>query len=67
MMRLYTILRLAGYAAGLVGMILFTLGRQGAPRGAMTVAGGSLLLASFLAFIGSYILYMLNQTMRRGR
>jgi len=49
-------------------MILFTLGRQSAePQGAMTIAGGVLLLVSFAAFIGSYVLYMLNQVMRRGR
>jgi hypothetical protein len=67
-MRLYTVLRLTGYTAGLIGMILFTLGRQSAdPRGVMTIAGGALLLVSFMAFIGSYILYMLNQIMRRGR
>jgi hypothetical protein len=68
MLRPYTILRLTGYAAGLIGMILFILGRQDAePRGAMTIAGAALLLVSFVAFIGSYVLYMLNQVMRRGR
>jgi hypothetical protein len=62
------ILRLLGYAAGLAGMILFTRGRQSsAPPGGMTGAGSALLVISFVAFIGSYIVHVINQLTRRGR
>jgi hypothetical protein len=66
MIRAYTVFRLAGYVAGLAGLILFTLGRQDPGRPAwFTPAGGALLLLSFACFFASYVLFVLNRLMRR--
>lgn len=57
MRRLYTILRLLGYAGGLLGMVLFVLGKQGGNRELMA-GGGALLLVSFSAFVLSYVAFV---------
>lgn len=68
MTRLYGIFRIAGYAGGLAGLVLFTFGRQtaGAPAW-MAPAGGVLIILSFMAFFASYVLFVLHRLMRGGR
>lgn len=67
MRKLYTILRVVGYVAGLVGLLLFTTGRQGGPdHASRAAAGGILLLVAFAAFFGTYVIYVLNALSRRG-
>ncbi|MFH0879853.1 MAG: hypothetical protein V2A34_09085 [Lentisphaerota bacterium] len=62
------ILRVAGYLGGLIGIILFTLGRQsGQPTSLQVTVGAILLLAGFVSFLGSYILFALLQMRRRAQ
>ncbi len=59
-MRKLTILcRILGYLFGLSGLVLFTFGRQSLePRSLMTMAGGVLLILSFVSFFATYTLYI---------
>lgn len=51
--------RVLGYVAGLAGLLLFTLGRQGAPpRTGMVACGAVLLLVSCLAFAVTYVAWI---------
>lgn len=68
MRRAYFILRVAGYAGGLLGMALLVWARQHPALGSRwSVTGGVLLGASFLAFFASYVLYALLKLARRSR
>ena len=64
MKRWYMIARAVGYAAGLLGLILFTLGRQDANPFRLKVGGG-LLVVGFLAFFCSYVLFVAIRMQRR--
>lgn len=66
MKKAYFILRIAAYIAGLGGMILFVTARQrGAPQSAQAVAGGILLIGSFICFMGTYVIYMALRLQKR--
>lgn len=66
--RAYIFLRVFGYAASLLGVVLFTLGRQGGdPRSPLILWGVGLLAAGFLSFFVTYVLWMLNRLMGRRR
>jgi hypothetical protein len=59
MKRCYWIMRATGYAAGLLGVALFLLGRDPDLPGWLRPAGAALLGLSFAAFLAGYILYLL--------
>jgi len=59
MIKLYNILRIVAYIAGLAGMVLFVTARQSAePQAMRAAAGGILLIASFICFMGTYVVYL---------
>jgi hypothetical protein len=59
MVKLYQILRVVAYIAGLAGMVLFVTARQSAEPQAMRAAtGGSLLIVSFICFLCTYVIYL---------
>jgi hypothetical protein len=59
MTRLYTILRIVAYIAGLIGMALFVTARQSAePQSLRAAVGGTLLMVSFGCFLGAYVVYL---------
>ena len=59
MARIYSILRIAAYIAGLAGMVLFVTARQSAePQTARAAIGGVLLILSFVCFLGTYVIYL---------
>ena len=67
MARLYTILRIVSYIAGIVGMLLFVTARQSAePQTARAAAGVALLIVSFTCFLGAYVFYLAIRLNRRG-
>ena len=60
MTMLYTILRVIAYAAGLTGMVLFVTAQQGAEAQPIRATlGGGLLIASFVCFLATYVLYLI--------
>jgi len=62
MAKLYNILRVVAYIAGLAGMVLFVMARQSAESQAMRAAvGGILLIVSFICFMGTYVIYLAVQ------
>ncbi|MFH0953160.1 MAG: hypothetical protein V1873_02395 [Verrucomicrobiota bacterium] len=68
MTKAYLFLRVAGYVASLLGVVLFTLGRQGGdPKSPLMLWGLALLAAGFLSFFVTYVLWMLNRLMGRRR
>lgn len=59
MAKLYNIVRIVAYIAGLAGMALFVTARQSAePQTMRAAAGGILLIVSFICFIGTYVIYL---------
>jgi hypothetical protein len=59
MARIYNILRIVAYIAGLAGMVLFVTARQSAePQTMRAAAGGILLIVSFVCFLGTYVIYV---------
>ena len=59
MVRLYTILRIIAYIAGLIGMALFVTARQSPePASERAATGGILLIVSFICFLGTYVIYL---------
>jgi hypothetical protein len=51
MARIYNILRIVAYIAGLAGMVLFVTARQSAePQTMRAAAGGILLIVSFVCY-----------------
>ena len=59
MAKLYNILRIVAYIAGLAGMALFVTARQSAePQTMRAAAGGILLIVSFICFLGTYVIYL---------
>lgn len=66
MARWYLLFRIVGYLGGLVGVILFMLGRQNEAPGSMTsTLGAMLLMTGFVSFVISYALYTTLQFRRR--
>lgn len=66
MKTLYWAVRVLGYAAGCVGMILFVWGRQQpVPRNLWSTTGAVLIIVSFAAFFASYFLYLIQRLGRR--
>jgi hypothetical protein len=62
MIRIYQILRIAAYIAGLAGMVLFVTARQSAePQTVRAATGGALLIVSFICFLGTYVIYLAVQ------
>ena len=62
MAKLYNILRIVAYIAGLAGMVLFVTARQSAePQTMRAAAGGILLIVSFICFLGTYAIYLAVQ------
>jgi cbb3-type cytochrome oxidase subunit 3 len=67
MARIYNILRVVAYIAGLAGMVLFVTARQSAePQTMRAAAGGILLIVSFICFLGTYAIYLAVR-LRRNR
>jgi len=67
MARLYTILRIVAYIAGLIGMALFVTARQSAePQSARAAAGGILLIVSFICFLGTYVIFLAIRLNKHG-
>jgi hypothetical protein len=59
MAKLYNILRIVAYIAGLAGMTLFVTARQSAePQSLRAASGGILLILSFICFLGTYVVYL---------
>ena len=66
MQKLYFIARIAAYVSGLIGMILFTLGRRSVPINAhMTAIGAALLGLSFVFFMITYVTFTLSKLTSR--
>jgi hypothetical protein len=67
MAKLYNILRIVAYVSGLAGMVLFVTARQSAePHAMRAAAGGILLIASFICFLGTYVIYVAVKLGRHG-
>ena len=65
--KIYSILRIVAYIAGLAGMVLFVTARQSADaQPVRAAAGGALLILSFICFLGTYIIYLAIR-LKRGR
>ena len=59
MVKAYNILRIVAYIAGLAGMVLFVTARQSADaQPVRAAAGGTLLILSFICFLGTYAIYL---------
>ncbi len=66
MQKLYFVARIAAYLFGLLGMILFTLGRRSVPINAhMTAIGAALLGLSFVCFMITYVAFTLSKLTSR--
>ena len=66
--KVYIALRIGGYVGGLLGLILFTLGRRSEiPKPEIVSAGGVLILLGFLAFFASYVIYVATRLRGRAR
>ena len=71
MTKWYSVFRWAGYSCGAAGLALVLISRRMTPPSAvLQAAGGFLLLAMFLCFVITqvlYILYRLNRKKGAGR
>ena len=66
MVKLYNVLRIVAYIAGLAGMVLFVTARQSAePHAMRAAAGGILLISSFICFLGTYVIYLAVRLKKR--
>jgi len=62
----YLFFRIGGYAGGLFGLALFIAGRRtGASSPTLAAAGGTLIIAGFISFFCSYVIYMAARLRRR--
>lgn len=64
MQRAYIGVRLVSYACGLLAVLLILVGNEGGRSAWMVQAGYLLLLAMFVLFGASYVLYALIQRRR---
>jgi hypothetical protein len=66
--RVYVLFRILAYATGLLGMSLLVLGRRSKTlESALTMYGGTLLMLSFLSFLGTYLAWTVSRLTHRHR